>query len=82
MAWFWGSNMVLDMVCPPRGPDAGNNIRRAGQIRAWLFLGPAILFLGVYPVIDSVWRSLHNSDGTRFVGLSNCIWLSGGCEVP
>ena len=47
MAWFWGSNFVLDQLLPPRGPNAGDNIRRAGLIRPWLFLGPAILFLGV-----------------------------------
>ncbi|MDP5308745.1 carbohydrate ABC transporter permease [Paracoccus spongiarum] len=80
VAWFWGSNWVLDAIYPPRGPRAGDNIRKAGQIRPWLFLGPAILFLGmylVYPVIDSLWRSLHNSDGSRFVGMSNYVWAVG-----
>lgn len=80
VAWFWGSNWVLDAIYPPRGPNAGDNIRKAGQIRPWLFLGPALLFLGVYlvyPVIDSLWRSLHNSDGSRFVGGANYGWLMG-----
>ncbi|MBU3030943.1 carbohydrate ABC transporter permease [Paracoccus marinaquae] len=80
VAWFWGSNMVLDAVYPPRGPRAGDNIRKASMIRPWLFLGPAILFLGlylVYPVFDSLWRSLHNSDGSRFVGPGNYIWALG-----
>ncbi|CAM3281309.1 carbohydrate ABC transporter permease [Paracoccus nototheniae] len=78
VAWFWGSNWLLDRIYPPRGARAGDNIRRAGQIRPWLFLGPAILFLTlylVYPVLDSFWRSLFNSNGSQFVGADNYIWL-------
>ena len=78
VAWFWGSNWILDRIYPPRGPDAGDNIRKASQIRPWLFLGPAILFLGVYlvyPIFDSLWRSVHNARGTDFVGGSNYAWL-------
>ena len=78
VAWFWGSNWILDRIYPPRGPNAGDNIRKAGQIRPWLFLGPAILFLGVYlvyPIFDSLWRSVHNARGTDFVGGSNYAWL-------
>ncbi len=79
MAWFWGSNYVLDTILPPRGPNAGDNIRRAGLIRPWLFLGPAILFLGVYlvyPVLNSLWLSLFNASSTEFVGASNYAWLA------
>ena len=78
VAWFWGSNWLLDRIYPPRGAQAGDNIRRANQIRPWLFLGPAILFLTtylVYPVLDSFWRSLFNSNGSQFVGLDNYVWL-------
>ena len=78
VAWFWGSNWLLDRIYPPRGARAGDNIRRANQIRPWLFLGPAILFLStylVYPVLDSFWRSLFNSNGSQFVGLDNYVWL-------
>lgn len=80
VAWFWGSNLILDRIYPPRGRNAGDNIRKAGQIRPWLFLGPAILFLGVYlvyPIFDSLWRSLHNARGSEFVGLSNYAWHMG-----
>jgi alpha-glucoside transport system permease protein len=83
VAWFWGSNMILDMIYPPRGGNAGDNIRKANQIRPWLFLGPAILFLAmylVYPVIDSFWRSIHNSSGTKFVGAANYTWLLGDAK--
>lgn len=80
VAWFWGSNLILDRIYPPRGPKAGDNIRKASQIRPWLFLGPAILFLGVYlvyPIFDSLWRSVHNARGTEFVGGANYAWLMG-----
>jgi len=80
VAWFWGSNLVLDLILPPRGPQAGRNIGRAAMIRPWLFLGPAILFLGVYlvyPVINSFWLSLHDGSGRRLVGADNYTWLVG-----
>jgi alpha-glucoside transport system permease protein len=77
-AWFWGTNFLLDAALPARGPNAGRNITRAGLIRPWLFLGPALLALGlylVYPVFESIWRSLHDSSGENWVGLSNYTWL-------
>ncbi|WBU53536.1 carbohydrate ABC transporter permease [Paracoccus sp. SCSIO 75233] len=80
VAWFWGSNWVLDTILPPRGENAGDNIRRASMIRPWLFLGPAILFLGVYlvyPVVNSFWLSLKNAPSTQFVGADNYLWLVG-----
>jgi alpha-glucoside transport system permease protein len=83
VALFWGSNWVLDAIYPPRGPNAGDNIRRANVIRPWLFLGPAILFLSlylVYPVLGSFWASLHNASGSEFVGANNYIWLLGDAK--
>ncbi|TPE52253.1 carbohydrate ABC transporter permease [Amaricoccus solimangrovi] len=79
--YFYVSNLVLDTLLPGRGPDpvrAGRNINRANLIRPWLFLAPAILALGiylVYPVIESVWLSLHDRSGQNFVGLSNYVWM-------
>lgn len=76
LAYFWLSNMALDRLFPPRGAAASANLRRSGRIRPWLFLAPAILFLGVYlvyPVFASVWLAL--SQGGVFVGLENFIWL-------
>jgi alpha-glucoside transport system permease protein len=38
------------------------------------FLGPALLLLGVwvvYPMLATVWRSLFNDRGTKFVGIDN-----------
>ena len=45
VAWFWGSNWVLDAIYPPRGPKAGDNIRRANVIRPWLFLGLSLIHI-------------------------------------
>lgn len=78
VAWFWGSNLALDLALPARGPRAGRNMRHAAAIRPWLFLGPAILLLGaylVYPVLNSAWRSFNDADGASFVGLKNYQWL-------
>ncbi|GGO14509.1 ABC transporter permease [Microbispora rosea subsp. aerata] len=43
---------------------------------AVLFLLPALLLLAawmIYPVVYSIWRSLYDATGDRFVGLSNYI---------
>ncbi|PZQ52583.1 MAG: alpha-glucoside ABC transporter permease [Rhodovulum sulfidophilum] len=80
-AYFYVSNWILDALLPGRGPDpvrAGRNINRANLIRPWLFLAPALLALGVYlvyPVIESVWLSLHDRSGQNFVGASNYVWM-------
>ena len=78
VAYFFASNMILDAVWPPRGPDAGRNILRAAMIRPWLFLFPAIALLAVYlvyPVFVSIWLSFHDNTGQTFVGTDNYTWL-------
>jgi alpha-glucoside transport system permease protein len=81
--WFWGANWCLDRLLPVRTPDPaqnGRNIARAALIRPWLFLGPAVLALTlylVYPVVASVWLSLHDKAGQDFVGTANYRWLVG-----
>ncbi|MDT8855688.1 sugar ABC transporter permease [Paracoccaceae bacterium Fryx2] len=78
IAYFFLSNMVLDSIFPPRGPDAGSNITRANAIRPWLFLFPALLLLTVYlvyPVFMSVYLSFMDRTGDRFVGFANYSWL-------
>ncbi len=76
LAYFYLSNLFLDKVLfPPRGPNAGRNINRANMIRPWLFLGPAIIALGLYlgyPVVETLRLSLTDRDlGGVFVGLDN-----------
>ncbi len=77
--YFYLANKILDLIFPPRGParQAARNQKIASMIRPWLFLLPAVFFLGlylVYPVIDSISLSLHGRAGTEFVGLSNYKW--------
>lgn len=77
VGYFWLSNVVLDRVIfPASGPNAGRNINRAGMVRPWLFLFPALAALGVYlayPVVATLWLSLHSTTGitTEYVGLGN-----------
>lgn len=79
--YFFSSNFILDMIFPAKGSDtarAARNMRRAALIRPWLFLGPALLSLGlylVYPVFDSIRLSFMNRSGTEFVGISNYVWM-------
>ena len=78
VAWFWGSNLVLDLVWPPRGPQAGRNITRANLVRPWLFIGPAVACLGLYlfyPVLNSAARSLMDAGSRDWVGFDNYRWL-------
>ncbi len=62
VGYFYFSNQFLDKVLfPARGPNAGRNITRAGMIRPWLFLLPAIIALGLYlayPVVETLRLSL------------------------
>lgn len=78
VGYFYLSNLFLDRVLfPAKGPNAGRNISRAGMIRPWLFLGPALLLLGLYlayPVVATAWLSVHRQlagDAEEFVGLAN-----------
>jgi alpha-glucoside transport system permease protein len=79
--YFVGSNFILDMIFPAKGTDtakAARNMRRAAQVRPWLFLGPALIALVlylVYPVFDSIRLSFMNRSGTDFVGLANYNWM-------
>ena len=80
-AYFIGSNWLLDAIFPFRegdGPVAVRNQRIANTIRPWLFLGPALLALGIYliyPVVDSLRLSFYGRSGEEFVGLSNYGWM-------
>ncbi|MCY1125372.1 sugar ABC transporter permease [Frigidibacter sp. RF13] len=81
VSWFWGANFCLDRLLPARTGDPvqnARNIHRASLIRPWLFLGPAILALGlylVYPVWESLFLSFHGKSGQDFVGTANYRWL-------
>ena len=56
----------------------GGPRRGMARLRPWLFLAPALAVLGlclVYPLAATVWLSLHDRSGERFVGAANFAWL-------
>jgi len=76
--YFWSSNKLLDTFYPAKGADVAANLTKANAIRPWLFLGPAIIILGVYlvyPVINSVVLSFYGPSGENWVGGYNYNWL-------
>ena len=84
--YFVGSNKLLDIIYRIDGktPEvASRNLRRIALIRPWLFMGPALLALGVYliyPVFESVRLSLFDRASEEFVGLENYAWLFKDAE--
>lgn len=84
VAYFWGTNWLLDKVLGTTTQMSGPEITRRdglrGQIRPWLFLLPALLFLSVYlvyPVIETFRLSLFDKSGARFIGFANYTWALG-----
>jgi alpha-glucoside transport system permease protein len=50
------------------------------RIRPWLWVAPALVFVGlflVYPTIATILRSLFNRRGDSFIGLDNYAWFFG-----
>lgn len=48
-------------------------------MRAWLFLGPALLVMAVYlvyPTCATLWLSFQDASGDSFAGLRNWRWLA------
>ncbi len=78
IGYFYGANLFLDKVLfPATGPNAGRNINKANMIRPWIFLGPAIVALGLYlayPVVATLILSFQERlpGGARgWVGFEN-----------
>jgi alpha-glucoside transport system permease protein len=73
VGYIWGTEQVLKLA-----PE-----RLKPRVRPWLWLLPAIAFLGVflvYPTIGTIIRSLYSKgnilgENTHFVGLDNFIWF-------
>jgi ABC-type sugar transport system permease subunit len=68
----------------PGAPGAPHSRRAAAGRRRWddgravvaLFIGPAVVVLAslvVYPVVYTIWLSLHSADGATFVGVDNYV---------
>lgn len=84
IAYFWGANWLLDraLATPAGTPNdrAMQRDKRRSQIRPWLFIGPALLFLTVYlvyPVFETARLSLFGRFGDDWVGFDNYTWLFG-----
>jgi alpha-glucoside transport system permease protein len=61
---FWVMNRVVDLLSE----------RFRETIRPYVFVGPALVILAVflvYPVFNTIFISLENSNSTEFVGLEN-----------
>lgn len=82
VAYFYGSNVLLDRLLPVNSSNDDRtirNLRLQSSIRPWLFLAPALILLTVYliyPVIETVWLSFHDNAGDKFVGLNNYVWAA------
>jgi alpha-glucoside transport system permease protein len=58
--------------------------RWARGLRPWLWLAPALTFLGVflvYPTIATIFRSFQNRRGNEFIGLENYQWFFSQSET-
>jgi alpha-glucoside transport system permease protein len=80
LIYFFGSNFLLDKALPVSASNdakAVKNLKLQSIIRPWLFLGPALLFLGlylIYPAVQTFRYSFMDKDSINFVGLQNYIW--------
>jgi alpha-glucoside transport system permease protein len=84
VAYFWGTNWLLDrtLSASAAGLSGVEMTRRDGlrsQIRPWLFLLPALLFLSiylVYPVVETFRLSFFDKSG-NFIAFGNYVWAVG-----
>ena len=82
VAYFWGTNWLLDRFLSSNNATGDEITRRdnvRSQIRPWLFLFPALLFLAVYlvyPALETFRLSFFDKVG-NFVGFSNYLWAFG-----
>lgn len=78
--YFSGTNWALDTFLGDRRGADGRLLSREttrGSIRPWLFVGPALLLLGiylVYPVFETIKLALYDNTGDTFIGLANFAW--------
>ena len=81
--------MWIDRADAPPGDATTRRDNLRSQIRPWLFLAPALLFLTVYliyPVVETFRLSFFDKSG-NFIGFANYLWAFGdtsrtGDEVP
>jgi alpha-glucoside transport system permease protein len=81
VSYYWGTNFLLDrlLVTTPAMPNQVITRRDTlrTRIRPWLFLAPALFFLGVYliyPIIETFRLSLFDRLGQNFEWFDNYVW--------
>lgn len=78
--FYVGFNLLIDKTLASGGLPLEQQLKRdrlRESIRPWIFIGPALLFLGVflvYPVLRSLQLSFMDREGREFVGIANYIW--------
>ena len=84
IAYFWGTNWLLDKFLSTDDRTPASELAQRdslrSQIRPWLFLFPALLFLSVYlvyPVLETLRLSFFDNAGVGFRGFANYIWAFG-----
>jgi len=79
--YYYGTSWIIDTVfadqVAPDGRVIGSREKLRESIRPWLFVGPALLILGVYlvfPAVLTIVSSFFDKDFRQFVGISNYQW--------
>jgi alpha-glucoside transport system permease protein len=78
LLYFAGSNFLLDRLADVSSASRLRKENFKSSVRPWLFLGPALLLLGVYlfyPLFETFRLSFFDATGETFVGLSNYRWV-------
>ena len=66
---FYGLNILVEKTFPQRSRQ---------HILPWIYIGPAMLLLGVYlvmPTLRTIYLSLFDNNSDRFVGLQNYLFV-------
>jgi alpha-glucoside transport system permease protein len=74
IAYIWGTEQFLRLL-----PE-----RLKPRVRPWLWLAPALGFLGlflVYPTIGTIIRSFQDKYSKQWVGLGNFAWFFGNDDA-
>jgi alpha-glucoside transport system permease protein len=74
VGYIWATEQLLRVVSERLKP----------RIRPWLWMAPALGFLGlflVYPTIGTIIRSLQDKFGKQWVGIDNYAWFAGSDDA-
>ena len=75
--YYAGANKLIDKIFSEKNGFLKGKDHWYNAIQPWIFLAPALFFLGVYlvyPVYETLRLSFFNFGGLEFVGLKNYLW--------